>query len=517
MEQKLGPLQALIKFWGTLNNTQRFVSVAFLSLSVVLLGIVSIVASKPKMEVLFSGLKANDSGAIVAKLQENKVPYEIEGTAIKVPTKYVNEMRMQLASQGLPQGGTVGFELLDKNTFGATEFSQKVSYQRALQGELERTIGELDGVEQSRVHLTIPESSVFADREKEPTASVVLKLRPGMQLSGDQVGGISHLIAAAVEGLKPGQVRVLDTTGNLLSELGDDGTGLDPRLSATKLKLKREVEHQTQKDIESMLDRVLGPNKAVVRVNAKINFDRKESSSETFTPEGTNTGVLASEQKMAETYGNGTGNTGGIVGVASALAGGVASSTSATGKPGYLRTETTSKYEVSKTTEHVVKAPGDIEQLSIAVMVDGTVDAAKIGTIKNAVSAACGIGLDKTRKDQIMVESIQFDNSAMKNEEKEMQSLTSKATYMSVGRTVGAVLLLFIFLFFLRSILKQISISIPAPSQTVTSVQEYIPAQSQAAQAAYDAARDGGRARPSIGEVPPEEVAQVLRKWMTES
>lgn len=521
MEQKLGPLQALARFWGSLNNTQRFVSAAFLSLSVVLLGIVSMLAAKPKMEVLFSGLQPSDAGAIVSKLQENKVPYEVEGTAIKVPSRYVHEQRMQLASQGLPQGGTVGFELFDKSSFGMTEFNQRVSYQRALQGELERTIGQLDGVEQSRVHISIPEQSVFSEKEKEPTASVVVKLRPGTQLSADQVGGVSHLVAAAVEGMKPGQVRVLDTTGNLLSEPDDDGTGLDPRLSASKLNVKRQVERQMEKDIESMLDRVLGPNKAVVRVNAKINFDARETSSEIYSPlDKTTNGILVSEQKTQETYGNGSAATGGAVGVANVLRPGTPpTGTTPTDKNGYLRTEATNKYEVSKTTEHVVKAPGEIEQLSVAVMVDGTVDAANIATIKDAVSAACGIGVDPTRKDKIMVESIKFDDTAMKNEEKEMKSVASQAMYMGLGRTVGAILLLFIFLFFLKRILKQVNIAIPVVQQP-TLVQEIVGPQTapvMASQPAYEPVKDGGSVRPTVGDVPPEEVAQVLRKWMAES
>ncbi len=514
MEQKLGPLQAIAKYWGALNSTQRFVTAAFLSFSIVLLGIVSVIASKPRMEVLFSGLQPSDSGAIVSKLQENKVPYQIEGSAIKVPSKYVGEMRMQLASQGLPQGGTVGFEIFDKNSFGMTEFNQKVTYQRALQGELERTIGELDGVEQSRVHISIPEPSVFADKAKEPTASVVVKLRPGVQLGADQVGGVVHLVAAAVEGLKPGQVRILDTTGNLLSEPSDDATGLDPRLSASKMKLKHEVESQMQKDIESMLDRVLGPNKAVVRVSAKMNFDRRETDSETYSPAGPNTGVLVSEQKSEETYGNGTGSVGGTVG-ASAMIRGSAPTSAAQNKGNYLRSEITNKYEVSRTTEHVVKAPGEIEQLSVAVMVDGTVDAAKIGTVKNAVSAACGIGLDPARKDNIIVESIKFDDTAAKSEEKAMASVASKAMYMQVGKTVGAILLLFLFLFFLKSILKQINISVPMAQQPAI-VQPYGGTQAAAIQA-NEVVMDGGSSRASLGDVPPEDVAQVLRKWMSES
>ncbi|HOM73365.1 MAG TPA: flagellar M-ring protein FliF, partial [Armatimonadota bacterium] len=133
---KLGPMQAIAKFWGTLNSTQRFITAIFISTSVVLLLVVSLVATKPKMAVLFTGLESGDSGAIVAKLQESKIPYEVDGTAIKIPANKVHETRMQLASQGLPESSNVGFEIFDKSSFGMTEFSQRVSYQRALQGEL---------------------------------------------------------------------------------------------------------------------------------------------------------------------------------------------------------------------------------------------------------------------------------------------------------------------------------------------------------------------------------------------
>jgi flagellar M-ring protein FliF len=268
-----------------------------------------------------------------------------------------------------------------------------------------------------------------------------------------------------------------------------------------------------EKDLDSMLERVLGPNKAVVRVNAKINFDRRETSSETFSPAGTNTGVLTNEQKLQETYAGGSGTTGGAVGVGNVLRQGAVASAPG-GKGGYERVETTNKYEVSKTSEHVVKAPGEIEQLSVAVMVDGSVDGAKIATIRNAVSAACGI--DPARKDQIIVESIQFDTSTMKNEEKEMASMAAKSGYMSIAKTAGAIILLLGFLFFLKKTLTQVNISV-APQPTI--VQELAGGSQRVAAQAYEsaAAGDGGRARPSSGDVPPEEVAQVLKKWMAES
>jgi flagellar M-ring protein FliF len=497
---KLGPVQAISKFWGTLTNTQRFISVLFISVSVVLLSVVSVVATKPRMEVLFSGLEQADAGAVVSKLQERGVKYELTdgGSVVRVPAKDVHEMRLALATEGLPAGGSVGFEIFDKTSFGMTEFAQKLNYQRGLQGELERTISTLDMVEQARVHVSIPEESVFnRDRQdKYASASVVVKLRPGGQLGSDQVGGIVHLVSAAVVGLKPGHVTVVDTQGNILSEAGDDATGLDPRLSASQLQLKSNEEERIEKDLQTMLDRVVGANKAVVRVNARMNFDRRETSSEVFNPGGTGAGLLVTESTTDETYGGGPG--------APATAG------VAKGE-GYRRTERNNKYQVSRTTEHVIKSPGSIEQLSIAVMLDEKVDAARIPSVKKAVEAA--VGADPKRGDRVTVESVPFDNSAMQKEAKELAAIASKANYMGIGKTVGAVLLLLGFLFFLKKTLGSVKISVT--EQTVAQM----PTQGKVAVAEGHGPpqADGGAVLQGVGDKRPEEVAQVIKSWISES
>lgn len=502
---KLGPVQAFSKFWGTLSNTQRFVTAVFLSTSIALLLVVSVVATRPKMTVLFSGLQPEDSGTIIAKLQETKIPYEVDGSAIKVPAKDVYETRMQLASQGLPEGGTIGFEIFDKTNLGMTEFTQKLNYQRALQGELSRTIDQIDSVSQSRVHIAIPEESVFVDNEKAPTASVILKLRSGNRMSSDQVGGIVRLVSAAVEGLTPNHVTVVDTDGNMLSEPTDDVTGMDPRMSSSQLRLKTQYEQQVQQDIQSMLERVLGANKAVVRVNAKINFDRKERNSETYEPAatndpaGANKGVLISEERLEETY-NGSG--------------GRPPASVAGREGGYERIENNAKYDVSKTTEHVMTAPGQVEKMSVAVMVDGKVDSSKITSIENVVSTAAGI--DPERGDKVTVESMAFDDSAIKKQAKEMEAVASKSTYLTLGKNVGGVLLLFGFLFFLKGMLKQIKVQIPEP----TTVEQLSAAPAGAVQG-YDATPHAmnaasGAVSSSVGQAPPQEVAKALRTWIGE-
>ncbi|MHB0912671.1 MAG: flagellar basal-body MS-ring/collar protein FliF [Armatimonadota bacterium] len=494
MEQimKFGPLQAIVKFWERLSGTQRFVTVVFVSLSIVLLVVVSVVATRPKMSVLFSGLESEDAGTVVSKLQEKGVPYEVEGSSIKIPEKYVAETRMELASQGLPRGGNVGFELFDKSSLGMTEFSQKLNFQRALQGELARSIDQLDGVQQSKVLLALPESKLFQREEKEPSASVIVKLRPGSELGNQQIGGIVHLVSSAVEGLKPEHVTVVDTSGNMLSECGDETTGLDPRLSASQLQLQRQHERQVEKNIQSMLEPILGPNKSIVRVNAQINFDRTETDRETYEPAraGGGSGVLSSEVRLQEVYGGSQ-----AVPIIAA-------------KAGYQRTETTSKYEVSKVKEHIVRAPGQVEKLSVAVMVDSTAGAGKLSAIRDVVKTATGI----EDVAQITVESVEFDNSAAEAEAKEMKSLAARAAYLGIGKTVGAAVLILVVIFFLKNMLGQIKIAIPETVRQEASLREIA-----MAPAYGPSGQDGGIPPPSMPQVQPEEVAQVLRKWISEN
>lgn len=508
-----GPAQAVRSFWNSLNSTQKTVSVVFLAVSVGLLLVVSVVATKPRMGVLFSGLESQDAGSIVAKLQERKVAYEIagDGSVIKVPTKEVHQLRLEMATAGLPHGGSVGFEIFDKTSLGMTEFAQRLNYQRALQGELCRTIAQLDNVEQARVHVAIPEKSVFKSEEKHPAASVVVKLRPGRDLNPDQVAGIVHLVASAIEGMKPNHVALVDTHGNVLSEAGDDVTGLDPRLSASQLQLKQTHERQVQKEIQSMLERVLGSGKAVVRVNARMNFDRRETNSELYNPlgENGNTGVLSNERRFEETYGRESGTAGGVVGVpANSRPTQMGSSSN---ERGYHRTETTNQYQVSKTTEHVISAPGTVEQLSLAVMLDGKIDSSRIPAIQSAVEAAAGIDIE--RGDKVIVERVPFDDSAVKEQANEMKALAARETYMSAGKTAAGVLLLIGFLFFLRNMFRQIKVSAPEPRMSPV-MQTGRGAAVMSDEDYGQSAAVGAGASSKTPQADPEDVARVVRQWI---
>src|SRR5581483_10748127 len=221
---------------------------------------------------LFSNLSSEDAGRIATKLKDQKVPYKVsdDGSTVYVPSDRANELRIQMASEGLPQSSRIGFELFDQNSFGTTEFSEQVKYQRALEGELERTIGSLAEVERVRVHIVLPRESFFKDKENKAKASVILKLRSNLRLSDSSVAGVVHLVAGSVEGLSRDQVSVVDTTGRMLARPGEqDG---DLRLSSSQLEVRERMEKELSGRLMSLLEPVVGTGKVRVSVAADMNF-----------------------------------------------------------------------------------------------------------------------------------------------------------------------------------------------------------------------------------------------------
>jgi len=524
---KLGPFAALSKLWNDLSGAQRAIIAAFVALAIVVGVFTTVIASKPRMAVLFSGLESEDAGAIVQKLNDEKVQYEIsgDGSTVEVPADKVYDLRLKMATQGLPQGGSVGFELFDKNNFGMTEFTERLNYQRAIQGELTRTICQLAPVMSARVHIAMPEDKIYSSEQSPTTASVVLKLRRGSPLTDDQVGGIVHLVSSAVEGLKPSNVTVVDSDGNVLSEAlaGSTGTGT---LTANQSKMKRQYESELAQNLQSMLARIVGADKAVVRVCADMTFDQTQTHSETFEPapgaqttgtgtttvQGAPTGVLLSQETQNEKY------SGGVV---PPVAGNTRTTTSSGDK--YDRTSSTTQYQVSKKIEETVVAPGQLKRLSVAVLVDKGVKGAAVSNIRQAVSAAAGI--DPTRGDQVDVQMVAFDTSTQKQVDKEIATASRNELITTLGKNVGAVLLLLGFLLFLRAIVNQIKVQ--APNIPPPPAQEYEPAmppvdmpmqQPVMMSSSEPDARplETGGLPPEVAQSSPEELAKLVRAWMTE-
>lgn len=314
-------------------------------------------------QALYGNLSEEDAGMIIQKLKEQKVPYKVVGSVISVPADKVYDLRLTLASQGLPQGGAAGFELFDKTSFSTTDFVQKLNYRRALQGELGRTIKSLSEVEQCRVHLAVPERSLFMREEDRPKASVLVKLKPGRKLTQGQVQGIVHLVSSSVEGLSPKDVAVVDNQGEMLTSARDDSTGL----TSSQMEYQRALEKDIETRVISILDPVVGKEKVRAKVAAMIDFSRVEKTEERFDPDSQ---VVRSELRNNERTTN--GSTSGVPGVASNLPGKtLAQGGSSQGQS--ERKNETINYEISKVTSHVVHHPGEIRRLTVAVLVDGTV------------------------------------------------------------------------------------------------------------------------------------------------
>src|SRR4051812_47157453 len=285
----------LKNIWKELGVNQR-VSVALAS-ALVVGGLLSLIfwSSRTEYALLYGKLEGSEASKVTAALDDAKVPYKVQGTSILVPSDKVHAMRMQLAGKGIPRGDGVGFEIFDKPNFGISDFVQRANYVRAVQGELARTIAQLDEIESARVMIVVPENRLLVDKDKHPTASVFVRVRGNGQLPPQSINSIRFLVANAVEGLRANSVIVVDNMGNVLSENseGDSLVGL----TTTQLAARRNLEQYLSKKTEGMLERVLGSGQALVRVAAEINYDTVSRVDEKFDPDGQ---VVKSQTKNEE-------------------------------------------------------------------------------------------------------------------------------------------------------------------------------------------------------------------------
>ncbi|MBD3298655.1 MAG: flagellar M-ring protein FliF [candidate division Zixibacteria bacterium] len=399
--------------------------------------------------VLYTRLPADEAGEIIDQLEQMKVDYRLSegGSSIMVPSDDVHELRLRLAAAGLPKGGSVGFEIFDESNLGVTDFLQKVNYRRALEGELAKSVSSLREVSAARVHIVIPENRLFEKDQKPTTASVVLKVNPVGTLDRGKVAGITHLVASAVEGLDPGRVTVLDQNGTLLSS-GSDDTVLGG-ITNKQLDLQKSVETYLQDKAQSLLDGVLGRNRSIVRVNAALNFEQAERTIESFDP---NTPVIVSEQTTTERTADNSGNGGG-----------------ANGGESTVETALTN-YELSKTVEHVVTAVGTIDRLSVSVIVDETLQPPAEGAEETetttvprsdeeltriATLVRGAVGIEDDRGDRIDVVSVAFDNTAMEEEQRQLEEFEQRQFYYDIGRKVGYGLLVLLLIFVALRVYKK--------------------------------------------------------------
>src|SRR5260221_2768710 len=372
MDKVRSVLAQLAEFWRSLSIVKR-VSLIVVTLAV-LVGVLSAAAlgSHVEYSYLLTDLSTEDAAAIAEKLKTMKVPYRIEagGTALQVPEDRVHQLRLELASAGLPRGGGVGFEIFDRSNLGATEFEQHINLRRALEGELSRSISTIEGVQAARVHLVLPESRLFAARKETASASVVLKLRPAREFGRREVAGIVHLVAAAVPGLSHDRVSVVSTEGLTLHRpVTDEGGGSS---GDAENEQARDIAAGMENHVRSLLERVVGPGNTDVRVHLQLSTASRERTEEHYEPART---ALRSEHKTEETTGTEGATVAGVPGAQSNLPHTDPSAQAdekSTAGGNVLRKTQTRNWEVDRVTEKTTMPAGGTDRLSVAVLVDGS-------------------------------------------------------------------------------------------------------------------------------------------------
>ncbi len=441
--------------------------VAALVLTTVTIGSVlamSFWVKTPDLQLLYANLSEKDASAIVDNLKTQNIPYELsnQGKTIRVPSNQVHEVRLKMASEGLPEGSEVGLEIFDKTALGMTDFIQKLNYQRALQGELARTIKTLDSISSARVHLVIPKQTLFIREKAKGKASVTIKTNAGRTLSQHQVQGIIHLISSSVEGITADNVVVVDDKGRLLS--GSQSAHAGAARSSSNYQHQRKVEKEFEKTILAMLEDALGEGMIIARVTADLDFEKNDQTEEIYDPESQ---VVRSQQTATESVVGAT-PAGGVIGVQAQLPAGQNEGGAGTSSQPSKRDKNNSvlNYEINKITRIVSKPIGIIKKLSVAVMVDGVMAENEAGDTEYKARTKeemeqylqlvqSAVGYNQERGDQIKVENVKFDRTTELLRAKELEREKQIDLAFQVGKYILG--LIFVILFFTKVIKPMIA------------------------------------------------------------
>ncbi|MCX7930408.1 MAG: flagellar basal-body MS-ring/collar protein FliF [Chlorobi bacterium] len=424
------------QFWQRLTMPQRLAIIGAVVLAIGIVVATVVASSSQPMQVLFSDLDPKDAAAIVEKLKEQNIPYELAdgGTTIRVPQSQVYDLRLAMARDGLPAGSTVGYEIFDRTNLGMSDFVQKLNHKRALEGELQKTIASFDEVQKVRVMIVLPEKALFEKDQKKPTASVLLHLKNGRSLSKLNIEGIQNLVASSVEGLSPADVTVVDQHGQILSQAPRETSTL-AGLTATQYEQQQRVESYLTSRVQSLLDGVLGPGHSVVRISAELDFTQREQTRESYDPDGQ---VVRSEERIAEARRSQD----------SLDYPAVNSESNAT----KVRTN----YEITRTIERIVGGVGTIKRISASVLVNGvpkfverdgkkTVEYAprsqeELQKLTQIVRNA--IGYDPERNDQVSVVNLPFDTMALDEPQEDSSWLPKGNLALGIAALVALALAL---------------------------------------------------------------------------
>jgi flagellar M-ring protein FliF len=383
----------------------------------VLVGVLTLalVMGRTAYEPVFSGLEPRDQEAVIQHLRENNIPYRADSAAnaIMVPAANVYEARIALAARGIPTGGVVGFERFDNARVGRTSFQEKVDYYRALEGELARTIREMNAVTSARVSIVVPESRLFLEQQRPSTAAVLLTLRPGAQFGQDQARAVVHLVASSVEGLLPENVTMVDADGQIpFDDLLDDTLTIQSgnRVVLRQREFERDYERELERKVRDTLEKVYGPGSVKAAVRVELDFDRRQASRRTvYTLPDKVHGPVQSTQQTEESYTGPAGITGGIPGTTTNIPGYVINTGTGSGPAQYERTDSVINYDNSTHETSEVETQGKIKRLTATVLIDGNLQQEEVDIWRGAVATA--IGADDTRGDRISIMAMPFDTS----------------------------------------------------------------------------------------------------------
>jgi flagellar M-ring protein FliF len=485
-------------------------------------------AAKPSYAPLFTGVAPAEASAIVDQLNAAGTPYQLAagGSTILVPQALVYDTRIAMSGKGIaPTGGSGGWGLLDKQGITTSKFQQNVAYQRALEGELARTVQGIDGVETAVVHLALPEKGVFTKATDAATASVLVGTLPGRDLTSGQVQAIVNLVSSAVENMKPDGVTVADSSGKVLSAQGSPGGGADGRSEQT-----RSFEVRKAAELQAMVEKLVGPGHSEVRVTADLDYDSTKTTTESFT--AADVPPTATSTSTEKFTGNG-GSTGGVLGPDNIAV----PSTGATGTGNYEKTQTTSNNPVNRVVEERTSAPGAVRKLNVAVLLDETT-ATAVNKEQVQALVASAVGLDPNRGDTVVVDAMPFDETAATAAAEELEA--AKAADAAAARNNmiktaakylgGALLLLMLFLYGRKQMARMSRVA--EDRREIESLQRALAAQQS--DTSELAAVSGGLSTAAYGELSPapaaaarsdvgdlvksqpEEVAQLLRGWLAD-
>jgi flagellar M-ring protein FliF len=468
----------LFNFAGN-NPTRTFILIGGAALTIALMVGVWLWGQQPDYRVLFSNFNDKDGGAIVASLQQLNIPYKYSegGNAILVPANQVHDARLKLASQGLPKGGNVGFELMENQKLGVSQFLEQVNFQRALEGELARSIQAVSAVQTARVHLAIPKSSVFIRDQQKPTASVLLNLYSGRTLDPGQVSAIVHLVASSIPELPAKNVTVVDQNGNLLSDTSKQNTqnNLDP----SQLKYVQDFQQDVAKRVESIIMPLVGLNNVRAEATADIDFSKTEQAAETYRPNNTPDAATIRSQQLSEAYGKQAGASGvpgalsnqpPVPATAPIVAGATTAAASSANASGLSQKDSTVNYEVDKTIRYTQQAMGGLKRLSVAIVINHKTETDKNGKVSTrpltdseraqiTELAKDAMGFNKERGDSINIVNSPF--AIPEKEKAEDIPLWKQPDMIQMAKEIGkylisALLLAYLFFAFLKPTLNKI-------------------------------------------------------------